>query len=159
MELKSLGGDRLEDALHQTTSELHTWMDNTILDVYIVIQRGTKMAFFEFHSNSNDVEEVCPSVFGCTSLTQSFLIDSKEQTIMANLADNLEQLYHNTDKLKNTNQEKKELREKAGNYKVPCVFDLDLHENEINFLFHHMAHNPPRAGPDWQDYPSQEDEE
>lgn len=69
MGLKGSEGGRLEDALHQTCENLYEWVDNANLGVYIIVQRGTKIAFFEFHSNTEDVAMVARSVFGCTSLT------------------------------------------------------------------------------------------
>jgi hypothetical protein len=38
----------------------------------------------------------------------------------------------------------KELR-----YDVSCVFYLDKHKSEIEFIFHYMAENSPRSGPDY----------
>jgi hypothetical protein len=154
VELKKSGGDRLEKALLQTTEGLHDWMDDSgFIDVYVVVQRGLKIAFFEFHSNSDDVKKVVPSVYGCTSLTQSFLLEGIEQKVMDTIPDDLELLYHDAERLVNFGDKRKEALE----YKIPCVFDLDKHEREIDFLFYHMSHKPPRQGPDPDDYPEDVD--
>ena len=46
VEFKTSDGDRFEDALHQTATNLNVWMDSSgQLDVYIVVQKGTKIGF------------------------------------------------------------------------------------------------------------------
>lgn len=73
-------------------------MDTTgQLDVYIVLERATKIAFFDFHSNSDDVKDVTQSIWGCTSVTQPLI---QEEVVMQGPPDDLELLFHNTDKLK-----------------------------------------------------------
>jgi hypothetical protein len=152
MELKTLKGDRLENALHQTTKHIQSWMDLTgQIDLYIVIQKCTKIAFFEYHSNSDDVQESTNSAWGCTSLTQPLILNHKKHTVMENPPPDLELLFHDTENLTMMD----DIREEAQQYKTPCVFDLDKHEKEIDFLFHHMSQHKPRQGPDEQDYPEE----
>ena len=134
MEVKKHKGDSIQKTLNQTTTKLHTWMDSSVVDVYVVIQRGTKLGFFEFHPNSYNAEETTDTVGFCTSLTQTFFLNGEEKTIMQNLPFNLEKIVPLSD------------------YPIPCVFDLEKHEREINFLFHYMKNNPPRQGPDMEDY-------
>lgn len=50
MELKSRTGDRFEDALYQVVEEIAETMESSI-EAYVVVQRGTKIAFFEYHND------------------------------------------------------------------------------------------------------------
>lgn len=141
MELKAADGERLEKALHQSVNNIAVTMEADI-EVYVVVQRGTKIAFFEYHNDiSNLDEEDIPHFKGCISLTQDYEIQGQLASVMANKPNNLEHLYHDYKRLRKTT----EVREEAAKYDIPCVFDLDQHPLEINFLFHHMANNFPRS--------------
>lgn len=141
MELKSTQGDRLEDALAQLVEEIEETMEY-IIEAYFVVQRGTKIAFFEYHNDvSNLDEEDIPHFRGCISLTQGYLINEVYSTVLANPPQDLENLFHDFDRLK----KETDIREESSLYLEPCVFDLDKHEQEINFLFHHMANKEPRS--------------
>lgn len=142
-------GERLLDALHQTVSGRTRRKEKTRqLDAYIIVQRGTKIAFFEFHSNSNDVEETTHSIQGCTSLTQPLTLDGKEHVIMPNLPNNLELLTFDKTELFFP----RDFQLEADRYTIPCVFDLEKHEKEIYFLFDYMSKHKPRGGPDREDF-------
>lgn len=141
MELKSSDGDRLEDALAQTVQDIEETMENTI-EAYIVVQRGTKIGFFEYHNDiSNLDEEGIPHFRGCVSLTQTYTIEGVDTPVINVVPNNLDHLYHNYSRLR----KQTDTREDAALYNIPCVFDLDKHETEINFLFHHMANIEPRS--------------
>lgn len=141
MELKSKSGDRFEDALAQVLDEIAETMQHTI-EAYIVIQRGTKIGFFEYHNDvSNLDEEQIPHFRGCVSLTQTYTIDGNNTMVLNDVPNDLDLLYHNYQRLRKQTS----LRHEAAQYDERCVFDLDIHEREINFLFHHMVNKPPRS--------------
>ena len=50
MEFKPESGDRFENAFNQAASDLHDTMDGDI-NVYVVIQRGTKIRIFVYHDD------------------------------------------------------------------------------------------------------------
>lgn len=142
MELKANNAkDRFEDAVAQVVSEIANTMESK-MEAYVVVQHGTKIAFFEYHNDvSNLDEEDIPHFKGCVSLTQSYLIGEEYSSVINNLPDDLDKLYHNYRRLKN----KTEIRTEAALYDIPCVFDIDKHEYWINFLFHPMVNNEQRS--------------
>jgi len=151
-ELKSSIGDRLEDALFQTTRGIHQWVDSNSANasIYIIIQRACKIAFFEYHSNSDDFEKHnVPMIDKCVSLTQP-LWDGKTFTRPLQSIDmpmDVLPLYYNYKHLRKDTEERKA----AKNYKKRCVFDIRKHKKQINLLFHHILTNRPREGPDGDD--------
>lgn len=141
MELKATNGDRMEDALSQIVSEIEQTMEHTI-ETYDVVQRGTKIAFFEYHNDvSNLDEEEIPHFKGCISLTQSYIIEDTIQEVLEHKPIGLLPLYHDYKHLRKDTETRKEALE----YTPLCVLDLDNHEKEINFLFHYMANHEPRS--------------
>lgn len=96
MELKSSKGDRIEEALAQVVDEIQDTMEQTI-EAFVVVQRGTKIGFFEYHNDiSNLDEEEIPHFKGCVSLTQTYLIEGRPSTIMDHLPDDLEPFFQTT---------------------------------------------------------------
>jgi hypothetical protein len=141
VELKARDGDRFEDALAQVVTEIAGTMEDTV-EAYVVVQRGTKIAFFEYHNDVGNLDEEDISHFrGCVSLTQAYSIKGVSTVVLSNLPDDLDRLYHNYGYLK----KQTEIRTEAALYDVPCVFDINKHEQEINFLFQHMADQNPRS--------------
>lgn len=141
MELKSSIGDRFEEALAQAVAEIEEEMENQI-EVYVVIQRGTKIGFFEYHNDKSNLGKAGITHFkGCVSLTHNYSVEGQQSLVLNNLPINLDLLYHNTERLRVKNS----VRDQAEMFKQPCVFDLDLHEEEINFPFHHMLTTPARS--------------
>jgi hypothetical protein len=141
MELKAKDGDRFEDALAQVVFEIAETMEDTI-EAYVVVQRGTKIAFFEYHNDVDNLDEEGIYHFkGCVSLTQSYDIRGVNTPVLKDIPNDLDYLYHDNSRLKNQT----EIRAEAASYNTPCVFDLDKHGQEINFLFHHMANHKPRS--------------
>ena len=56
---------------------------------------------------------------------------------MPNPPSDLEPLFHDSEGLRNMNNISKE----AQKYTIPCVFDLEKHEKQIDFLFDYMSKN------------------
>ena len=119
------------------------------MEVYVVVQRGTKIGFFEYHNDVTNLDEEGISHFkGCVSLTQGYTsrADSDsppvyQKPVLKNLPKDLDLLYHNYTRLR----KKTDDRNEAASYEIPCVFDLDKHEKEIDYLFDHMAKHEPRS--------------
>jgi hypothetical protein len=61
--------------------------------------------------------------------------------VLQNLPNDLDLLYHDYTHLRKDT----DVRVEAYSYKIPCVFDLDKHEIEIDYLFYHMANHEPRS--------------
>lgn len=53
---------------------------------------------------------------------------------------NLNNLYFDYEDLK----KETDIRDDAKKYDIPCVFNLQEHPQQINFLFHHLATQKPR---------------
>jgi hypothetical protein len=148
IELKSSNGDRFEDALAQVVAEKEETLEIQT-EVYIVVLRGTKIGFFEYHNDVSNLDEEDISHFkGCISLTQGYSSRAKsdsplvrQEPVLKNLPKDLDLLFHNHTHLKNYTDD----RDDAISYKIPCVFDLDKHEKEIDYLFNHMANHEPRS--------------
>jgi hypothetical protein len=141
MELKSSVGDRFEDAISQIVDEIAETMEEKI-EAYVVVQRGLKIGFFEYHNDvSNLDEEDIPHFKGCISLTQNYPIKGEVTEVLSNQPSDLELLYHNYNRLK----KKTDNREDAKEYKINCIFDICKHQEQINFLFNHMVNKEPRS--------------
>ena len=155
MELKAVNGDGLEKVLAQTVDP--NVLAETVQDMgaetgqyefYVVVQRGTKIAFFEYHSDIDSMEEeiVIPNFMGCISLTQNY---DTTKNVLQDMPEDLGPLFEDSGRKQKQLKKKKdqEVRELARNYTEPCVFDLEKHEEYINFLFNYMAKEKPRS---WQ---------
>ncbi|KAI9706148.1 MAG: hypothetical protein M1812_008249 [Candelaria pacifica] len=141
MELKSSKGDRFEDALAQVVEEIAETMEETI-EAYVVVQRGTKIGFFEYHNDQSNLdEEGIPHFKGCVSLTQDYLIEGRNSTVSSHWPEDLELLYHDHNRLRKTTDTRTDAKE----YEQACVFDLDKHEQAISFLFSHVKNKEPRS--------------
>lgn len=150
-EYKSAKGDRFEKALAQTVHEFAETMDEVGLatgqyEVYIVVQRGTKIGFFEYHNDISFWDGDIPTFRNCTSLTQDYEVDGIMTTVLEDKPDDMEPLYYDTKYLKKLqDKDEQAIREEAAEYEEPCVLDLDKHEDQINFLYHHILNNEPRT--------------
>jgi hypothetical protein len=142
MELKSSIGNRFEDAVSQVVNEIAETLEE-VIEAYVVVQRGLKIGFFEYHNDvSNLDEEGIPHFKGCISLTQNYRIDGQATTILSEpLPTDVDLLYHNYTRLRN----KTDTREAAAEYRIPCIFDIYKHQKVINLLFDHMVNNKPRS--------------
>lgn len=146
VELKSSDGDRFEKALDQAIKDKVESLED-IIEVFIIVMRGTKIGFFEYHNDRSMLEDNGVANFrGCVSLTQDYYIGDAMSIILHEKPDDLKLLFHDTKNLRGlSNRYDQEIRDDAAKYKVPCVFDLLLHEKEINILIHHMVNNDPRS--------------
>jgi hypothetical protein len=142
MELKASNGDRFEDAISQVVDEIAETMEEGI-EAYVVVQRGLKIGFFEYHNDvSNLDEEDIPHFKGCISLTQNYPIDGKVTKVLSEpLPAGVDLLFHNYTKLRKVTDN----REAAEEYKTSCIFDICKHQKVINLLFDHMVNKKPRS--------------
>lgn len=150
-EYKSVKGDRFEKALDQTVDDYAETMDaagqqSGVYDVFIVIIKGTKIGFFEYHNDTDlDVYGI-PNFKSCTYLTQDYEINGIMTCVLDSKPDGMEPLYYNTNRLKKgklKNNKQQKIRDEAARYKELCVLDMDKHQDQINFLYHHMLNNEP----------------
>ena len=102
MELKKEGGNRMEDALAQLCESIEETIDekgNTFknqFEVFLVVQQGFFIGFFEFHMDQSNLdEEDIPHFRGCVSLTQDY---KGVSPVMAQKPNDMEKLYFNYDK-------------------------------------------------------------
>jgi hypothetical protein len=147
MEYKGDNGDRFEKALKQLVDTIHETVENmgyTLgedLAMFLVVIRGRKIGFFEYHNLiplKNGSYEDTPTMYGCTSLLGS--CQEKGPVIVVQGAS---KIFYDADKLKGAKGEE-EIRELAANYKVDSVLDLEKHEKEIQYLYNWIAGNQPR---------------
>lgn len=145
MELKSSKGDRFEVGLNQVSSHIAETVENQV-DLFIIIQRGTKIGFFEYHNDRTNIdEEGIPHFRGCISLTQDYYAGDHFQRVLEEKPAGLLPLYHDTDNLEGLKDlEGQGVRNEASRYIYDCVFDLDQHEEEINFVLHYILTHQPR---------------
>lgn len=121
-EVKAPKGDRLEKAIYLTLNNLHIWVDAYEITLYIIIQRGCNIAFFEYHDNSEDLDaHNVPHIWHCVFLTQRVRDGNTYTRPIDTLPKGVLPLYHNHKKLKKTDDS---IRNKAKNYKKKCIFDL-----------------------------------
>lgn len=154
MELKKVGGDRMEKALDQLCKAIHKtvyYKGNTSDDefeVFAVVQVGLDIGFFEYHfDESNLEEEGIPHFRGCVSLTEDYLLGEEMTKPVANKPNDLNMLYFNTDRLGQEldNPDDQETRDEAKKYTTPCIYNLERHQQEIHDIFLNMADNKPRS--------------
>ena len=108
----------------------------------------------QFHNAAGEIETTPVLLMEFKSRTGD-RFEGEEQITMQNVANDLLPVYYNVEKLKTED----EIRTQAKKYTVPCVFDLEKHGEQIDFFFHHMSTNKPRAGPDLDDLPSDNDDD
>lgn len=145
MELKSNDSAiRFEEALAQVVFEIEETMEDTI-EVFVVVQCGMRIGFFEYHNDQSILnEEGIPHFRGCISLTQSYHIGNALTHAFPNHPQDLGRLRYDYDsRLKD--EKRKDIRDDARDYQVPCIFDIARHENDVNALFHHMVSHAPRS--------------
>jgi len=132
----------LEDAVEQTTAAIYETVDKKgnqteNFEVFLVVQRGMDIAFFEYHTDTTNLTEQGIYHFkGCVSLTTEY---NNFQIIT--LPDDLILLYNKAERL----QKSSTTREEAAQYPVPCVFHLRRHAQQIDYIFRYMAENEPRS--------------
>lgn len=147
MELKK-EDERLEDALVQLRDALLETVDrkgntnNSRFEIFAVVQAGLDIGFFEFHSDQDNLdEEGIPHFRGCVSLTQDYAINGTMTSVLPNKPNDLENLFYNFQNLRIDT----EVRRDASKYLVPCIFNIERHQEEVHFLFQHMEKHSPRS--------------
>jgi len=135
---------RFEEALAQVVDEIQEAMENQI-EVFVVVQCGMKIGFFEYHNDQSNLdEEGIPHFRGCIYLTQIYNIGNAPAQVVPNLPQGLGRLRSDSSS-QLTNPKRIAIRDEAARYQFPCLYDLAKHENEINFLFDYMLNNAPRS--------------
>jgi len=152
MELKKVGGDRMEAALNQLCKAIEKtvyYKGNTsggAFEVFAVVQVGLDIGFFEYHFDQPSLDgEGIPHIDGCVSLTEDYLLGEEMTKPVANKPNDLNMLYFNTGRLKGTNPDDQKIRDKAKEYTTPCIYNLERHQQEIHDIFLYMANNKPRS--------------
>lgn len=155
-EYKKRGGDRFENALNQAIDSVQESIDlkgennDSNFEVFIVIQRGLDIGFFEYHNDRNNLDAIeqpdgvyVPNFRGATSLTQSY--NNTNAVIVPD--PQVKYLYYDSGALDENNEkpEDQKIRMEADEYNTQCVFNLLNHKEEINKLFHHIKTQQPRS--------------
>lgn len=143
MEFKSPTGDSIMQAVRQTVAEIAETMEE-VIEAYVVVMRGKKIAFFEYHNDRTNLdEERIPNLLGCVSLTQGYFIQGVHQDIIPGLfiPDGVQ-----TMQMRSQRTIARRYGESEDNLITePCIFDIDMHQSHIDLIFHHMANQPPRS--------------
>lgn len=142
--------NQLCDAILETIDWKGNYFGENQFEVYAVVQSGVEIGFFEYHTDQTNLDEQgIPHFRGCVSLTQDYYIEEQLQVVMPHKPTNLRHLYTDFERLQTARlkdeDDRKVLRQDAKVYTTPCFFDLNKHQEEINFLFQHMVHNEPRS--------------
>lgn len=147
-ELKKVKGDRMEKALDQVITAIVETVDEKgnrgegAFETFVVVQRGLDIGFFEYHNDvSNLDEEKIPHFRGCVSLTEDYEVGGQMKRVLAAKPNGLKKLYFDDEHLTSTD----EVRDDAKDYETDCIFNLEQHAREIEFLFHHIATQNPRS--------------
>ena len=142
MELKKNGPSvRCEEALSQLVLEIAETFE-TVMNVFVVVQCGTKIGFFDYHNDvSNLDEENIPHFRGCLSLTERF--GEGNQPFSA-LPIDLEPLRYDVPACM-TDQNRIDIRGDAEDYQVPCIFDIHRHGAFVDYFFNFISLNAPRS--------------
>ena len=153
-EFKKKGGDRFEKALTQLKSSIENTLaeqgfSESRFEAFAVVMCGPRIGFFEYHQDTSDLEEenIC-NFDGMVSLTTSYKLDGKMTRIIdeRDIPSDLEILYHNSSKLRGLKDpDQQRIRDQAKLYEVPCIFNIERHAKEIEYLFNHMAKEKPRS--------------
>ena len=153
MEFKKVRGGRIENALEQLKKAVSNTISSEgdksaddpkpdVYEVYLVVQSGFHIGFFEYHADESNLDEEDIAHFkGCVSLTQEYKIGGRMTCPITNTPGDLKKLLFNTDGLRKGT----DLRSEAKEYPTPCIYDIRLHHNEICQIFSYMANNDPRS--------------
>ena len=148
VELKSEKGNRFEDGLDQVVTEIQETVES-VIDCYIMVQKGTNIGFFEYHNDMEEKEQETdvPHFRRCVPITSNYENQDTGVPLVfmgqMPVPDDLLPIYFKTEKLR----KKTSLREEASQMLTPCVFNLDKHPKEISYIFNKMANEPPRTSP------------
>lgn len=135
---------RFEEALNQAVKDVVETMEFQI-EVFVVVQCGTRIGFFEYHNDQDDLdEEGIPHFRGCISLTQDYHIEGQLSPGILRGTPGLARLNPERSAAL-INAERIAARNNAAGYQEPCIFDLNRHATEIDLLFEHIRDNVPRS--------------
>ena len=146
---------------------------DTVKECFVVIQRGLEIGFFEYHARLEDLKGI-PNFRGCVSLTQVYTTDEgmpftdtelpesydpkdkidpslrpyvefdnkNQRIIVPSRLEGIKLLsfgnYSGKDK------DLLKIRDDAKLYTVPCVFNIEQDQAQIDYLFHYMSLQTPR---------------
>lgn len=175
VELKKEGGQHFEKALYQATEYLQNTIEGTsetVKECFVVVQRGVKIGFFEYHARHEDLKHIS-NFHHCVSLTQvidteednpfveedrptymdpntnlhpsliqHIRFDNEKRNILPHPPQDLQQLSFGN--YNGRDRKLQTLLRDARAYTTPCVFDITQHQREIDYLFYYMSVQPPR---------------
>ena len=144
-ELKKREGEYFDDALTQAADAIREVCDISggSIEMFVIIQRGLQSGFFEYLSYVDLMEKKgIPHFKGCVPLTylhENLVFDNKEaqsaiEKLSSNLPEEVLTLVYGQPNRKSTDS-----TVEADEIQTPCIFDLDYHKEEIDFLFHYIA--------------------
>ncbi len=150
-ELKKLDGGYFDKALGQAVSAINQLCDYTNekgwIEMFVIVQRGMEIGFFEYLSYTSMMDESDITHFkGCVPLTYhhedlsgNVGAESALEQFIASLPDTVMPLLYGHPGRKSTDS-----TAEADEIDTPCVFNLETHKYEIDFLFHYIATQSPR---------------
>lgn len=122
--------------------------DKKKFEVFVIIQRGLDIGFFEYFNGEAELVEGGTDHFrGCVSLTQ----DTREYetrvmnpAVVPSATVGLKRLMFDDQRLQGVPDDEQKVRDDASSYPTPCIFNIDEHEHEINLMMLHMLTKEPR---------------
>ena len=149
-ELKKQDGGYLDKALEQASLAISQLCDKTdgSIEMFVIVQRGMEIGFFEYLSYTSMMDEAGILQFAsCVPLTYVhkdliFRKDEAKDAIMqlkARLPDSVQTLVYGQSGRRSTDS-----LARADEIDTPCVFNLKMQKDEIDFLFHYIATQKPR---------------
>ena len=122
--------------------------DKSVFEVFVIVQRGLDIGFFEYYNGVSDLDEEGIDHFrGCVSLTQ----DTREYetrvmnpAVVPSATVGLKRLMFDDQRLQGVPDDEQKVRDDASSYPTPCIFNIDEHEHEINLMMLHMLTKEPR---------------
>ena len=149
-ELKKQGGEYIDRALGQAANAISQLcdVDKGWIEMFVIVQRGMDIGFFEFLSYTNMMVDAGITHFrSCVPLTylhKDLLFGhegakSAMEQFIAALPVTVNRLLYDHPGRRSTGS-----TAEADEIDTPCVFNLELHKDEIDFLFHYIATQSPR---------------
>lgn len=149
--------------MFQAVKDIAETVDNLVhpvkghkLEIFVIIQQGLNIGFFEYFNAQEDLDERGIEHFkGCVSLTQDIVKYDPATTspqglpldpaVITAKTPGLLKLMFDDEKLETlTNKDAEKLRNDARNYNIPCILDLNVHEKEINLMMKHIRDKDTR---------------
>ena len=149
-EAKGSHGNRFEQALAQVTDDQIPARFGQEQTLFVVIQRGLRFGFFEYHNDKQELDRLgIPHFRGCVPVTYDFHNSDGEfrnfLPIGHQLADTVLPLYHDTQNLRGLSDVNAQaIRTDAERIRTPCVFDYFEHQEYINYILARLAVDRPR---------------